>query len=107
MIVPDTHFGRLKAWLRGWPRSRVRALVEGRDSAGHFYTNIAAHSEDMAALEETCAAHLAESGAVLVEIAEAQAGSQRIPPDRDIVETTGRAYFQVDVSVPEREQEHV
>ncbi|MEL6549126.1 MAG: hypothetical protein AAFQ54_02665 [Pseudomonadota bacterium] len=107
MILPDTHLGRLKAWLRGWPRSHVSALVEGRDAAGHFYTHVAARVDDMPALEDAVSQLFAESGAHLVEVAEAKAGGPRIPPDRTIVQTAGRTYFSVDVSGPEREREHV
>ncbi|MEM6729048.1 MAG: hypothetical protein AAF618_11155 [Pseudomonadota bacterium] len=107
MLVPDTPIGRLKAWLRGWPRAEVSALVEGRDEAGNFFLNVAAHALDMSALEEACAALLSETGAELVEVAEARAGRQRIPPDRAIVATTGRAYFAVDVPTSKGADERV
>ncbi|MEL6915672.1 MAG: hypothetical protein AAFP13_14340 [Pseudomonadota bacterium] len=107
MILPDTHIGRLMAWLRGWPRSHVSALVEGRDAHGHFYTHVAARVDDMPALEEATEALLSDGAAELIEVAEAKAGGPRIPPDRTIVQTTGRTYFAVDLAGPEREREHV
>ena len=107
MILPDTHIGRLNAWLRGWPRSQVTALVEGRDGAGHFYTRVAVQADDMPTLERLTEALFAEMDAELVEVAEAKAGGPRMPPDLEIVQTAGKVYLAVDLSPAEREHERV